>query len=188
MKIQLRNCWVFALGLLVLLMPTGCADERKLEAKRALALDQLRQTYLKSTNPVPRRWGSDILVAITNATLETLRSPKCASAVLASARSGACYLWVLWVEAVPSVTAVELRYGPADESIMLPLSEIDLRESRRAGETTIVFGSTYMWDGGSDLARRLMGVTTRRGLEVRLWQAGKPMGAWFPVWIHRRGA
>jgi hypothetical protein len=104
----------------------------------------------------------------------------CVSATLAEYPAPLLKLDVFWVQAEPSVTSIEVRYGTTNPPINLPLSEVDERENRRASQTTVLLAAEFVLNNEMAAKAKADGE-----LKVRLIQSKIPGTDWFPVAVYK---
>jgi len=172
---------LFLCVVIISLIVCSCRDENALEMKRQLAIEQVSQTYLRSTNPVPKQWGLDIITALEALDVKALKVPMLVSAVITGGMNNEYNLYVFWIEDKPSITGIELSYGVDSETKVVPLSDDDLRESRRAGDTTILLGASYQWEHGAEMNNFLSKGVESGKLNVRVMRKQIPASNWLPV-------
>ena len=175
-------------GVLALALFIGCsASDRSLEARRSFAIQFNKQNLASTTNAIQSKWTKNILAALESLDIKAIKNPKLTSAILVGRKNGTYGLFLFWIENYPSVDGAELRFSSRSSPVILQTSDLEMKQIRAQARETIVFGSEYDWEEGSDVWRSLEQVVGPTGLEVRLLHAKSPATDWYPVELYKRG-
>ena len=161
---------LWALALLAVLT-SGCVDRDLRE--RIEWTRQLAWTNMRSTSALSCATYSAIYAQLADAKADgqdALSRPKI---VLAALILGSrVYLSVCWLEASPSVEAVELRRG--DASVHLSISPEYVEENREIASRGVLFSAAWVWDWGDAEIPAIL--TAQNECEVLiLGNGGKPI-------------
>jgi hypothetical protein len=119
--------------------------------------------------------------ALESVDLDSLKDPQLVSAVM-SKDNNKYGLFVFWLEDDPSVNGIELSFESNLDIEYMPLSEIDLRECKRASKDTIVLGASFEWSSGSDIFSFLERGANTGTVKVRMaHKQKKSVSNWLPV-------
>lgn len=174
---------VCTLGFLIL---CGCSGhEAAVEAKRQYAVDRVQQAYLNARSPVFRRWGTNILAALSSASAVTLKTPRCAAASMGRDQDGECRLYVFWLEETPSADGVELRLDKTTSTIIIAESASDTEENVKASKVSVVKVASWIWSSTNNISNRIEKISDVSNLKVRLLRAGVAITDWCPVSFYR---
>jgi hypothetical protein len=187
---RIQNChfsrtdpFTFTLAVIIL---CGCSGhETAVEAKRHYAINHVQQAYLNARSPIFRRWGTNILTALSSANVVTLKTPRCASAAMGRDQDGECRLYVFWLEETPSADGVELRLDKTTATTTIAVSPSDTEENVKASKVSVVNVASWIWFNTNSISSKLEKISDVSNLKVRLLRAGAAITDWCPVSFYR---
>lgn len=183
MRIQSISVLSCTLAFMVL---CGCSMHKSaVEAKRQYAIEHMRQTYLKSSGPIFRRFGTDIFSALSSANAVTLKTPRCASAAMGRDQDSEYRLYVFWLEDRPTVDGIELRLDKTNPTAIIGVSTSDTEENLKANKVSVVMVASWIWSSTNSICKKLEKISDVSDIKVRLLRAGTPITEWCPVSFYR---
>lgn len=164
----------------------GCARHKAdVETRRQFAIEREQHVYVNSRSPMFRRWGTNILSALSSANVATLNTPCFASATMGKDQDGEYRIWVFWLEDKPSADGFELRMAKTNSTVIIPISTSDREENIKSSKVTVVMVARGIWHNTDGIWNKLETISDVSNLKIRLLKAGAPVTEWCPVSFYR---
>jgi hypothetical protein len=167
----------------------SCANgDKGLLRRRETAIRTLDEYYVqRDAGPIWTKVAHEALVALTNATVESLEHQLITSAVIIEQTNQSVHLWVHWIAAKPGADRVEVDTGDGTGHLSIALLEQTLKDNEAGSAPTVLFNAGFGWSATEDTARKLNSVPVPERVRLRLVRGTVPLTDWHRISIYRGG-